>query len=149
VTELAQTTEKVWIQPITDERLAELSETIKPIIRFAESETGLSRSVNGLPYHIEPVDLRYTAFTWDPKPTIQSENLKELCDITTYHSFSFHGFFKPSIAEVIAAIPDEQISAVVAFEIISSPETPDDLNNESEALNAGYHVARTRLYTRN
>jgi len=137
VTELAQTEEKVWIPTMTNERLAELYERIKPVVR-----------VNGVPHHIEPVDLRRTAYTWDPKPTDCVEGLQKICDITTYHRYGAPMFFKPSIAEVIAAIPEKHLGEVVAFEIVESPDTADDLNREHEALNAGYHVARTRLYSR-
>lgn len=135
---LAQTTETVWIPPITDERLNELAEKIKPIVRMDDE-----------PHYIEPVDLRRTAYTWDPKPADRAEGLGEICDIRTYHSYGAPVYFKPSIAEVIAAIPEEHLGEVVAFEIVESPETADDLNKELEALNAGYHVATTRLYRKN
>jgi hypothetical protein len=56
--------------------------------------------------------------------------------------------FKPSIAEVLAQIPEEHLEQVLAFEIVDSPNNVDDLNAEREALNAGYHIATTRLYKR-
>jgi len=135
VTGLAQTDEKVWIPKISDERLNELAKKIKPVVR-----------IKGQPRYIQPVDLRGVAYTWDPKPAGHAKGLAELCVITTYHSYGAPMFFKPSVAEVIAAIPEEHLDKVIAFEIISSPNTADDLNAEHEALNAGYHVAKTRLY---
>lgn len=127
-----------WIPEITDERLAELVERIKPIVRWD----------NGDQYYIEPVDPRGVAFTWDPTPTKKAMGLMPIRDITTYHTFGYHGMFKPSIAEVLAMIPEDVIDEVVAFEIVELPETADDLNKNFEALIDGYHVAKTRLYKR-
>jgi hypothetical protein len=90
----------------------------------------------------------FNSFLWDAKPAKKAKKLKTLCDITTHHSFGFAGFFKPSIAEVLAQIPEEHLDKVVAFEIVEAPESADDLNREREATNAGYHVAKTRLYTK-
>ena len=126
---------KVWIPEISDERLAELVERIKPTCRF-----------NGELRHIEPVDPRRVAYTWDPKPAEVAEGLELLADVRTYHSYGAPNMFKPSIAEVLAQIPEEHLSQVVAFEIVKSPHDVHDLNKEREALNAGYHVATTRLY---
>ncbi len=135
---MAATTEqkKKWIPDVPQARIRELFERIKPVVQFGQK---------GLCY-IKPVDLFGVAYTWNPKPADRATGLKDLCDITTYHTFGYHGFFKPSIAEVLAQIPEEHLDKVVAFEIVSGPETTDDLNREGEALNAGYHVATTRLH---
>jgi hypothetical protein len=109
---------------------------------------GITCGAGGTLFFIDAVDPFNVAYTWDPKPTDEATGLKDLREITTYHSFSYHGFFKPSIAEVLAQIPEEHLDTVVAFEIIASPDTVDDLNREHEALSAGYHVATTRLYAR-
>lgn len=139
---------KVWIPELPKKRIQELAERIKPIVRFAEGEKGLFRSTDGYLFYIQPVNLFDVAYTWEPKPTEKATDLKSLCDITTYHSFAYYGFFKPSIAEVIAQIPEEWLDRVVAFEIVTSPRSADDLNTNSEALNAGYHVATTRFYSK-
>ena len=55
--------------------------------------------------YIKPVDLFGIAYTWDPKPAGKAKDVKPLCDITTYHTYGYYGFFKPSIAEVLAQIP--------------------------------------------
>lgn len=95
---------------------------------------------------IEPPRIFNTAYTWSPKPLKKAKGLKPLAKITTYHKYGFHGFFKPSIGEVICCIPEEHLEQCVAFEIIRWPSTADDLNAEHEALNAGYHVATVQLY---
>lgn len=157
-----------WIPAITDERLAELVARIKPIVRmeriitedlkFEDGAKGfrmrpdpsgkLQPWQTGELYYIEPVDPRGVAFSWDPIPTEKAMGLKPVRDIQTYHTFGYHGFFKPSIAEVLAMIPLEVVDEVVAFEIVDGPETAEDLKENLEAFNAGYHVATTRLYKR-
>ena len=99
-------------------------------------------------YFIKPVNVRDVAFTWNPKRDKKAKGLRFLRDIRTYHTYAYYGFFKPSIAEVIAQIPQELLDQVVAFEIIKHPETAADLHEEQKALDAGYHVATTRLYSR-
>jgi len=134
----ARVEKKSWIPEVPKERIQKLAERIKPVVQFAQK---------GRRY-IKPVDLFDIAYTWDPKSADEAMDLKPLCDITTYHTYGYQGLFKPSIAEVLAQIPAEHLDKVVAFEIVGSPKTADDLNREHEALNAGYHVATTRLYVR-
>lgn len=161
--------EKVWIPPVPKTRIEELAIRIKPVMRFrrireivqknpgsrstileVEHPRGKLRRTGsygvGLAYYIEPVDLFSVAYTWDPKPAAPATGIRPIRDITTYHGYGYYGMFKPGIAEVLAQIPEELTDSVVAFEIIKAPETSDDLNREQEALNAGYHVATTRLY---
>lgn len=124
------------IPNVPKERICELAKRIKPVVRFT----------SGLHY-IKPVDLFTIAFTWDPKRASKAKGLRKLRDITTYHTYGYHGFFKPSIAEVLAQIPAELLGEAVAFET-HGPDSVDDLNAHLEELNAGLHVACTTLYGR-
>lgn len=128
--------EKSWIPEISDEELEKRCKKIRPLVR---NKKGILRYIAKCPY-------RDWAFMWSPKFRTKAPDLNVITDITTYHTWAFYGFFKPTIAEVIAQIPIDVLDRVVAFEIIKSPETTEDLNRESVALNAGYHVAITRLY---
>lgn len=130
--------DKSWIPEISDGELKKLCGRIRAVVDFSEKGK----------FYIKPVDPHNVAFTWNPKPDKEAEGLKFLRDIRTYHTWAYSGYFKPTIAEVIAQIPKDILDQVVAFEIIKYPETADDLNKEPEALNAGYHVATTRLYTK-
>lgn len=128
---------KSWIPAISNTKLADLCARIRPIVTFPDLGKRYIRSV----------DPRNDSYIWDPTATNEAvEGIAELQSITTYHTFGFYGLFKPSIAEVIAQIPEELLSQVVAFEIIKSPETADDLKRERKATAAGYHVAVTMLY---
>ena len=130
-------TTELSIPEIADARLTELLQSIKPLVRV--NPTGL--------HYIEPCDPRKVAFTWDPTPTTPANDLEPICTIRTLHTYGFYGFFKPSIAEVIAQIPEALLIETVAFET-RGPQDRDDLGKESAALNAGFHVAQTTLYRR-
>lgn len=87
------------------------------------------------------------SYIWDPQFTGEEvTDLEVLCEIRTYHGFGYHGLFKPSIAEVLACIPDNLIELVGAFELVAKPETSTDLNFQLEYVNAGFHQAVARLY---
>lgn len=71
--------------------------------------------------------------------------MREVSRINTYHTYGHPAMFKPSIAEVLAQIPDDLLGSVSAFEV-SGPGHVDDINREREARDAGFHVAETILY---
>lgn len=127
----------IQIPKISDDRLNELYARIKPVVEF-----------DGVKHYIRKCHLRTTAYTWDAKKTKAAPALKELLAIRTYHTYGYHGFFKPSIAECIAQIPNDVIDQVTEFEIVKRPLEAKDLNEEKRALNAGFHVATTVLYVR-
>ena len=126
------------VPEMSEQRLLELVERIKPVMTFKDE---------GCCY-IKPVDPLSEAYMWDAEPAGRAVGLKALCDITTYHPYGYYGSFKPSVAQVILQIPPEHQDKVVAFEIVKHPETADDLDPESEIFNSGYLVATTRLYVR-
>lgn len=127
------------IPKISNEKLNEMYERIKPVVRFAEMRCGgrttYEKHSKGDLYFIQDVDLRKTAFTWDPKPTEKAYGLTELDQIRTYHTTG--GFYhKPSIAEVLAQIPERYVDDVVAFETV----------NGYVDRTMGYSEATTILY---
>ncbi|MFH1533481.1 MAG: hypothetical protein ABID64_00945 [Nitrospirota bacterium] len=132
------------IPEISDDDLRRLCKRIGAVVNFPK----VFLFWRGEKYFIKPVNPRSVAFTWNPKRAKRAKGLGVLRDIRTYHAYAYYGLFKPTIAEVIAQIPKELLDQVVAFEIIKHPETVADLNKEQEALDAGYHVATTRLYSR-
>jgi hypothetical protein len=75
-------------------------------------------------------------------PSVKREVIESLAA-----RISFHGYFKPSIAEVmahIAQLPVEIQEKVVAFELVRVPQTAGDLREHQEATEAGFHVATAR-----
>ena len=125
------------IPTISRERVISLVETIHPVV-----------NENGKLWYIAPADPWRIAFTWSPKLRNEATDLEPITTITTLHSWAFYGFFKPSIAEVMAFLPDNAVEiGIVAFSV-DGPETVDDLGKHQDALEAGFHVAETTLYRR-
>ncbi len=120
------------IPEISDERLHELHVRIKPVVRKS-----------GDLFYIEDVDLRDIAFTWNPKTTTKSGGLKELARIQTYHTCGYYGFFKPSIAEVLAQIPQEHLDRCVVYECGVGTLDVDNIVDGGSA-----HCVTTVLYER-
>ena len=120
---------KAFVPEITEERLNTLIKKIVPVVRE-----------NNKLYKIEIPDLRKIAYTWDYKITEECNNLKEVMRIKTNHYCGYYGLFKPSIAEVLAQIPENLINKVVAFEIISDvcSGTDDEIKIIRRRNNYGY-----------
>ena len=128
--------EMAKIPEISNERLEELAARIKPVVKFA-GRIKLDKYSDGGLYYLEYVDLRGSAFSFNPKPIRAAVeiNPNSYKQIKTFHR---HGtvYFKPSIAEVLAQIPEEDIGRCVAF------ETLEDTFSEK----GGCHVGLTLLY---
>ena len=124
------------IPPISRERVLELVERIHPLVERDEKL-----------WHIAPCDPWKIAFSWDPTLRRPALDFVPGISFPTLHTYGAPVFFKPSIAEVLAQIPEELIDEVDAFSV-KGPDTAADLNKNIDALNAGFHVATTTLYKR-
>ena len=128
------------IPKISDDMLEKLALKIKPVVRFMD---GVSNP-NGELYYIQGVDyhrdLTIRSFVWDPKPIAPARDLVHYKDIKTYHTCDSHVFFKPSIAEVIAQIPENDITTVMAFETLSLGLTSKNCTPDY------HHFTTTKLY---
>jgi hypothetical protein len=124
------------IPKITDARISEMLKTIRPLIHR-----------DGKLHCIKWIDTRKVAFTWNPVLDGEVQATEIVGRIRTLHTYGYPGFFKPSIAEVLAQIPEELVAKVRGFSL-EGPDTADDINREQEALNAGFHVATVTLYGR-
>ena len=123
---------------LSDLELTELARKIQPIVR----------DENGRCFFIKPVDPRGVSFLWDPSFAEEADGpggIVRHSTIYTLHPFSYHGMFKPSIAEVLAMIPQHLYDKVIAFET-TGPDDASDLNRQRAAMNASLHVAVTHLY---
>ncbi|MBS3134181.1 hypothetical protein J4214_03035 [Candidatus Woesearchaeota archaeon] len=130
------------IPTITNKNLEELMKKIKPVIRVSRVTNSkgsrLEEDPDGDLYYIKPVEPRKVAFNWDPKPTrlAKSVNPNPYKKIITIHDYGAPSLFKPSIAEVLAQIPEKDIKKCVAFET----------NLLGFTDSSSYHTAQTRLY---
>ncbi len=128
------------IPEISDQRLSELSQQIKPVVREGVFKKG--EGIVYTPFYIENVDPRRESFLWKPKHTSEAVGLVKFDEILTYHTYGYYAFFKPSIAEVLAQLErkysPEELSKVVAFET----------NYVGLDPTYEYHVARTTLFAK-
>ena len=120
------------VPEISDDRLAELSAQIKPVI-----------TRDGALHYIKDVDPRKIAFTWDPKITEEATDLVRVGSLPTIHACGYYGFFKPSVAEVLAQIDLDGTEGVVAFETLSEGLTVANILHGGD-----HHVTTTLLYGR-
>ena len=77
-------------------------------------------------------------------------NLKFCFEIVTAHTWDFYGFFKPTISEVLAQIPENIMS-----QIRSNNAKPyffskaiTDKGDGVTIINHDYHIARTKFFIR-
>lgn len=134
----------ISIPEISREELLARYERIKPIVKIEEKKYFLRKfneeELTGISYLYK-----------------KEENKGELVDITKYspmpqydfeciHKYGHPILFKPSIAEVLAQIPNLVLEDVCAFEIIEEPETEDDLCKNKNAFANGFHTSKIRLY---
>ena len=129
------------IPEISDEVLKELAAKIKPVVK---TEKGYKA--------IKPVDLKRIAFTWDPKTVgCTMTRLAEVGKITTYHNWAYYGFFKPSIAEVLAFVTPELVAKADFFWLDSSrtQEVGQPFLHMADLRNIdGYHRAEVTLLSK-
>ena len=100
-------------------------------------------------YRITPkVDYFDQSFQWSAEPTGLCLSLRQIDEFYTVHSYGYYGIFKPSICEVIQQIPEQHLGLKKAFFLTMGPEDKDDLVKYWDHINAGVHVAVTRLYVK-
>lgn len=135
----------VSIPKISKEELLERYKRIKPIVEiegkkyflreFTESElTGISYIWNCNENKKEPVDM--SLYVTRPEEIFEC-----------IHKYGMPCFFKPSIAEVLAQIPESEIRYVDAFEIIEYPMTASDFEKNKIVFDNGFHISKVQLYT--
>lgn len=119
----------VWIEgkaevpPISDELL---SERLKRFTVLVQKDGELFRRT--------PCDPRNIAFTWE-KPTEGGPvQFKEVTRTRTKHTCGYHAFFKPSLAEVLAQMPDDVGDANAFFIITDTFATGDKDETDADDI---------------
>jgi hypothetical protein len=124
---------KYSIPEISDELIGKLGKKLTPLVRKGEKL-----------FRVAKCDPRESSFSWGDKQK-RVRYLEEVGRFQTLHTYGFYGFFKPSVSEVFAQLPEDYDQEAEFFEV-DGPDTASDLNAEREALDAGFHVAETILY---
>lgn len=135
------------IPQISDEELMRRYLKIKPIAEVGNSKYWLKN------YSIDEMrNASYLmALTLDRRePVGEALSCHDHHDFKCLHSLGNHGLFIPSIAEVLAQIPEDALKhfTIDAFEIINVPNNLGDLDKYREAMEQGFHVSVVRLYIR-
>lgn len=124
----------IWIPKISEKELLSLSTQVRQVI--------LSPEGSELYYVAKPLDPHLSLR--NPTPVKKAtHDLEYYSTIETYHSIIEPNCFIPTLDEVLAQIPKSDTGKVVAFKII------EDFGNKvyPKALAAGFHPAKTTLYT--
>lgn len=126
-----------WIPDLSEMELQSRLEKIRPVVRFGK-----------MLYYIKPGDPKNSSFLMHPTADEMAILLRPVEKITTYHEHGHrrNGHFKPSVAEVLAAIPNNLVDVVVAFEVLGPVCTAEEAARHKAAFNDGLHVATTQLY---
>ena len=137
---------KVSIPDISKEELLARYKRIKPIVE-----------IEGKKYFLREFteeELSGISYIWDvAKDKRELVNMNEYAprwcrDFECIHKYGYHGLFKPSIAEVLAQIPELDLDYVDAFEIIEWPKTAEDFSKNKIVFDNGFHISKVRLYTK-
>lgn len=136
--------DKIKLKYIDDKMLKKLSSKITVFKKDEESgkhyivpKTSLSK-MKETSYSFE--------FDIEGKEVADISKYKKMRDVEMLHTYSYPGFFKPSLYEIFSQIPEEIRDQVDAVEIVWSPQVANDFNKHLEAFNDGYHTSVVRLY---
>lgn len=107
------THKKLVLPNLTDEELLARYRKVKPIVLYGGVYHYLKR------YNVKM--MRCQAFNWgiekSIRATVDMKGALTIGEFPCYHTCSYIGFFKPSIAEVLQQFPDELLEEANAFEL--------------------------------
>ena len=133
---------KPFLPKIDDNKLVELYKTLKPIV-----------TIEGIKYLLKEFtlkQLRNQSYLFyaeqDKREIVEPEKLEIIDDFLCLHTWGYHALFKPSIAEVLAQMPDYVAKEANTFEMIEYPETMDDIFRYPEIIDNGFHLSKVRAY---
>ena len=134
--------EKLVIPKIDDKTLAGFYRLLKPIVTIDEVKYLLKE------FSLE--QLRDISYIWDrnedKRDVVDSNKLEPVEDFLCLHTWGYYGLFKPSIAEILAQVPEKTICEANVFEIIEKPETRADVFRYPEVVDNGFHLSKVRSY---
>lgn len=128
------------IPDISDKELKIRYSKVKPLVEIDEVTYTLKRFTF--------TALSNRSYLWnkheDKRNIVHKEELEKIEDFICLHTCGYCGLFKPSIAEVLAQLPEKSVKEANYFEIIEQPETIDDVYRYTTQ----YHVSLVRTYKR-
>lgn len=110
-------------------RILELNKKLRPYVRR-----------DALYEIVESTDLWGESYHWDPKLRwFKQTGLVQIGHFVSYHTYGYQGFFKPTVAEVLAQFPPELVEKACGYEIWN------DLD-KIHILPDGHHWATVIVY---
>ena len=80
--------------------------------------------------------------------SVRDEIRLKLCfEIVTYHTWSYYGFFKPTVAEVLSQIP-ESIMKQIKTEMYFCTKVITAEGDNITLIDNDYHIGRTKFFMR-
>ena len=133
---------KIEIPVVDDERLMQIYRFLKPIVTIDQIKYLLRE------YSLQ--EIKNQSYIWtmegDKREEVHPDKLEVVEDFLCFHTYAYSGFFKPSIAEVLAQAPVTSLKEANLFEIIEQLEYSYDLNRYPEVINKGFHLSKVRTY---
>ena len=111
--------------------LAEVQDVLKRARPLTKDKRGVLHDISNV--QNSPDGIFNSAFMWGARPGRPARGLKEIARITTRHTFGAPAFFKPSLAEVVAQIPDLYRNRVAAFYVTTPDARGSDWMTELNA----------------
>lgn len=137
--------DKIKIDYIDDKKLENLSKRIKVFI-FDEGENKHYLAPKESLYDMKNKSYLFGFDRNGEKILINLDEYEIIDDVEMLHTYSFPGFFKPSMYEIFSQIPENIVEQVDAVEIIWHPYVAEDFNRNLEAFNDSFHTSVVRLY---
>lgn len=97
---------------------------------------------------IKKKNIYNVAYTWSPELTTETLDLNMYYHLTipTLHTYNYHGFFKPTISEVLQVLPTELIELVEKSGKVMYYTTRPLSYDINEVIINSYHIGITTLY---
>lgn len=121
----------------SDKELEEMLLRIHPLVRVYDKLYPMRR----------PFDVRRFTYAWTADVSASPlDDLYYLCEVLTLHPprHGYSGIFKPTVGEVLDAIPDEFADRVRAFELFRPND--EDFRRQRRAMDEGYQIGLAVLY---
>lgn len=122
----------------------------KQLVERASKIRGLIGDNNKIVREYPANEMEETSYIWEKTATttetVGNLDLKVIRDVEMLSKYSYYGYFKPTIAEILSQIPEEDLPQVKYFKIVDSPQVENDFAKHREAFDDGFHTFTVRLY---
>lgn len=131
---------EIVLPKITTEELIERYKKIKPIVKIEDIYYLLKEFATS--------ELNSISYIWnkndDKREIVDESKIETIGEFSCYHTYGYHGIFKPSIGEVLSQFPDDLLKEANSFYLYQTPEDVNDLNSQKNIVGAGCHKSKVK-----